>query len=218
MKRAICPSCEKVNGIRVVWGEPDSQAIFDAEHGEVKLGGCVPANTALDRHCRSCGHQWESGLFPQNERTGKIDMKAKVRTKASATQAAPVQRTKRKALGRHVRSTSKTRESPSLQESTVTMSATPAPVYNPSRKPVKPVNHVSFKPTIFVFITVLLLLLFIAGPARCSDGWASGSIGRSGACSHHGGVNGFFRGLAFFFSLITAAYFHYHRVLKANPG
>lgn len=25
-------------------------------------------------------------------------------------------------------------------------------------------------------------------PARCADGWPSGSIGRQGACSHHGGV------------------------------
>lgn len=25
-------------------------------------------------------------------------------------------------------------------------------------------------------------------PAQCSDGWPSGSIGRQGACSHHGGV------------------------------
>ncbi|MEU3691924.1 hypothetical protein [Streptomyces narbonensis] len=25
-------------------------------------------------------------------------------------------------------------------------------------------------------------------PAHCSDGWPSGSIGRQGACSHHGGV------------------------------
>ncbi|MFI1173274.1 hypothetical protein [Streptomyces melanogenes] len=25
-------------------------------------------------------------------------------------------------------------------------------------------------------------------PARCADGWPSGSIGKRGACSHHGGV------------------------------
>lgn len=29
----------------------------------------------------------------------------------------------------------------------------------------------------------------IIGPTRCSDGWASPSIGKQGACSHHGGVN-----------------------------
>ena len=29
----------------------------------------------------------------------------------------------------------------------------------------------------------------LIGPTRCSDGWASPSIGKQGACSHHGGVN-----------------------------
>lgn len=29
----------------------------------------------------------------------------------------------------------------------------------------------------------------VFGPARCRDGWDSPSIGRQGACSHHGGVN-----------------------------
>ena len=28
------------------------------------------------------------------------------------------------------------------------------------------------------------------GPRRCADSWNSPSIGRSGACSHHGGVSG----------------------------
>jgi hypothetical protein len=216
MKRAICPSCEKVNGIRLLWGEPDSQAIFDTERGEIKLGGRITTNAALDRHCRSCGHQWESVLFPQNVRTEKSAAMAELGKKTSSSQAAPVQRAKRKKSGRRVKSTPKPAESLALQKSATAMSSTPAPVYKPSWEPVKPDKHVSFKPTIFVFIAVLLLFLVIAGPARCFDGWASGLIGRSGACSHHGGVNGFFRGLAFFFSLITAVYFHYHRVLKAH--
>ncbi len=29
----------------------------------------------------------------------------------------------------------------------------------------------------------------IVGPVVCHDGWHSSSIGRQGACSHHGGVN-----------------------------
>ena len=31
--------------------------------------------------------------------------------------------------------------------------------------------------------------LFLIGPVKCSDGWDSPSIGKQGACSHHGGVN-----------------------------
>jgi hypothetical protein len=30
----------------------------------------------------------------------------------------------------------------------------------------------------------------VQGPLRCRDGWQSMSIGRQGACSHHGGLVG----------------------------
>ncbi len=36
----------------------------------------------------------------------------------------------------------------------------------------------------------IVALGYVLGPATCRDGWASSSIGRSGACSHHGGVSG----------------------------
>ena len=42
------------------------------------------------------------------------------------------------------------------------------------------------------FILQNLLAIFsenIFGPVKCSDGYASPSIGRSGACSSHGGVD-----------------------------
>jgi hypothetical protein len=42
------------------------------------------------------------------------------------------------------------------------------------------------------FILQSLLTIFsenIFGPVKCSDGYASQSIGRSGACSSHGGVD-----------------------------
>lgn len=38
------------------------------------------------------------------------------------------------------------------------------------------------------FLTLVPLRIALWEPARCADGWASPSIGRSGACSHHGGV------------------------------
>ena len=40
-----------------------------------------------------------------------------------------------------------------------------------------------------VFFILNLVGNQIVGPTRCSDGWASPSIGKQGACSHHGGVN-----------------------------
>lgn len=38
------------------------------------------------------------------------------------------------------------------------------------------------------FIGLNLATPLFVGAATCSDGWASTSIGRQGACSHHGGV------------------------------
>lgn len=46
------------------------------------------------------------------------------------------------------------------------------------------------KCTAAVFILMLIFLKFIIGPVTCSSGWKSPSIGRQGACSHHGGVAG----------------------------
>ena len=40
-----------------------------------------------------------------------------------------------------------------------------------------------------VFFTIALIGGKLVGPTLCSDGWASQSIGRQGACSSHGGVN-----------------------------
>jgi len=42
----------------------------------------------------------------------------------------------------------------------------------------------------FVIQNLLTILLDeMLGPVKCSDGYASPSIGRSGACSSHGGVD-----------------------------
>jgi hypothetical protein len=43
----------------------------------------------------------------------------------------------------------------------------------------------------FLILQTLLTILFdqILGPVKCSDGYASPSIGHSGACSSHGGVD-----------------------------
>jgi len=46
-------------------------------------------------------------------------------------------------------------------------------------------------PWIVGVVTVIVCGIFFSmleGPRRCSDGWASSSIGRQGACSSHGGV------------------------------
>lgn len=42
---------------------------------------------------------------------------------------------------------------------------------------------------IIVFLGTMILLSILIGGAVCSDGWASASIGRQGACSSHGGID-----------------------------
>lgn len=54
-----------------------------------------------------------------------------------------------------------------------------------------------------VFLLVFIGGAILEGPSRCSDGWASSSIGHRGACSHHGGVS-HSGGLALLLSLIAA--------------
>ena len=40
-----------------------------------------------------------------------------------------------------------------------------------------------------VFVLVMIGMGYVLGPATCRDGWHSASVGRRGACSHHGGVD-----------------------------
>jgi hypothetical protein len=58
---------------------------------------------------------------------------------------------------------------------------------------------------LFVTFTVTRLLIgdFFFDTPVCVDGWASGSIGNQGACSHHGGVQGQ-PATAFFISMAVA--------------
>lgn len=39
------------------------------------------------------------------------------------------------------------------------------------------------------FVLAMFVIGMNMGPTRCNSGWKSSSIGRQGACSHHGGVN-----------------------------
>jgi len=53
---------------------------------------------------------------------------------------------------------------------------------------------------VFILVSLLLGMAFDL-EARCHDGSFSGSIGKRGACSHHGGVDRSRGGLAFLFSV-----------------
>ena len=60
-----------------------------------------------------------------------------------------------------------------------------------------------------VGITMCVVLLLLGGGGVCSDGWASPSIGRQGACSWHGGVSaaGAIYGTVVFWSSVYAGIF-----------
>jgi len=60
-----------------------------------------------------------------------------------------------------------------------------------------------------VGIGVFLFAMILVPEAVCSDGWASPSIGRQGACSHHGGVSGasgFMMTVTFWASVLIGGY------------
>jgi hypothetical protein len=42
---------------------------------------------------------------------------------------------------------------------------------------------------VITFIIAMTVTGYLMGPTKCNSGWASSSIGKRGACSHHGGVN-----------------------------
>lgn len=84
----------------------------------------------------------------------------------------------------------------------------------------------------FAAVFILFIVLFGGTGGGCNDGWASPSIGRMGACSHHGGVNSTVWPLfAVILGLVAAGYvyvkawdygnpnrrFHCGRKLKTTP-
>lgn len=69
----------------------------------------------------------------------------------------------------------------------------------------------SFMPWIVGIIVFFITINFghyvaniIVGPMVCNDGWSSSSIGISGACSHHGGVDNSRNGIIAMISLIIS--------------
>ena len=45
--------------------------------------------------------------------------------------------------------------------------------------------------TVLAFVISSVVIGIILPELACMDGWKSPSVGKSGACSHHGGVNRF---------------------------
>lgn len=71
--------------------------------------------------------------------------------------------------------------------------------------------------TATVFVVALILSKMVIGPVTCNSGWKSPSVGKRGACSHHGGVAKWKSSLPFFISGVTAFFFYVNFVPKAPP-
>lgn len=71
----------------------------------------------------------------------------------------------------------------------------------------------------FIFFNILLHWFFkeIFGSIRCWDGYPSPSIGKPGACSHHGGVNNSRHTYIFVISLILAILNKFFICDRKNP-
>lgn len=195
MEIANCPSCQKAEGIPLIWGFPDKDLLQRSTRGEVELGGCVVSNLKINRHCRSCGHRWESQqpIHSPIKRTAK-----KERTVTLVARAKSKRHSKANSI----------RNQLYAKKSTIDRYEKPLP---------HPKKSISVLPTLIVFILALVITFTLTGGVLCGDGWASSAIGQAGACSHHGGVNRFPQKLAFFASLIVTIIFHIHREGRINP-
>ena len=74
---------------------------------------------------------------------------------------------------------------------------------------------------IATFIIVFLVLGLLLPAATCMDGWKSGAIGRSGACSHHGGVDRITGEVRFWLSLgaaLAMGFYIRRREQKSSPA
>lgn len=69
----------------------------------------------------------------------------------------------------------------------------------------------------FIFVMVFILSMSLLGPIKCADGTSSGSIGKRGACSHHGGVSDWQTLVSFLLSCAATAWFYDFRNGKKAP-
>ncbi|GEM_PF-1499385 len=91
------------------------------------------------------------------------------------------------------------------------------PVHKFSSRRASMIERHLKKFTAAVFILTLILLKLIIGPVTCNSGWKSPSIGRSGACSHHGGVAGWKGSLPILLSGGVAFWFFISFSPKSTP-
>ena len=58
-RRYNCPKCKLKMGVTILYGMPGIELAEQAERQEIVLGGCVLELDAPERHCISCGNEWQ---------------------------------------------------------------------------------------------------------------------------------------------------------------
>ena len=164
IKRAICPACGTNYGVPLLWGDRSEHEKHQVERGNVVLGGTTSDNSAFDHHCRRCCHRWVGGKVS----TVAITLPMQSLSPSQDDQA----------------STTVPTQVPSTSISPLISTA-----HEENLKPDCLTRPVTIWPSVAVFFIAWLVSLALVGEVVCSDGWASGSIGRRGACSNHGSVN-----------------------------
>ena len=189
-----CPQCGKRDGVPLLRGFPTEEHFELASRGEIVLGGCVVDGTGHDRECRNCGHRWRAS-----------------RKNAEKSQARTGGRPARKG-------SKKRRRARSAHALDPVAGTSPSGVPSGARSDyeVRAGNKVSLWPTLAAFVAAWLICSMLAGAAICNDGWHSGAGGRSGACSHHGGVSRLSGFLAFVVSAVVAVAVHSVRERRAQ--
>lgn len=187
INRHRCPACAKCEGVPLIFGFPREEDFERQERGEVILAGCVAASDS-DMQCRNCDFQWSSVRGPVEKTERDTVDTATIRVRSNESLQPVSEPTVRDAAGARLSAT----------------------------HPRRPDSKVSFIPTVAVFVVAMITTSLLFGAVACSDGWTSASTGRSGACSHHGGVDHLLGMLRLLFSLFSAWRFHLWRMNRAG--
>ncbi len=185
--RQLCPACAKREGVPLIFGFPSDEDFREQERGNVILAGCV-LDSESNLQCRKCAFRWRSRQGDKE----KVDLDTEARA----------------AKSRSLVRLSERMDDPLIPQSAGERDST---IPSSGRGP-----NVSVVPAIVCFIFAMIVMSFFEGAVTCSDGWASGAIGRSGACAHHRGVNSLPQGIRFLLSLLVAWAFHRWRVNRAK--
>lgn len=188
----VCPKCWNREGIPLVFGFPSADDFERESRGEIILGGCVMASPAPDRACRDCGHRWS--VTQLNEEL--------LRWKTVGDDAGA------RGVNEPQRGTARNRG--------IARGEDGGELLGEGHQP-KATAKIALWPTILLFVLVFGAFMLLMGPLKCADGWGS-SIGRAGACSHHGGVSRWRSVVALIVSAVASGWFHVKRIRRAERG